>query len=248
MTKETQSQPFAAQTLYDNFNIFIAHYEKTNTWRRFDTLPIQMLVRLARNDIEKAKRVYDWAVRVPCLCHLGGWYREHDDTKVSLSENGRKQVEIAASRFGQNPMFALTMVEGILILERTAIYAERQLAKHGVDTSADKLRARPTTPEEEREQPVWLRELYETVTNQVMYDLRDYIGARDTAIMLSITALADGCAPTEAEIGRMMRGRPHSRQSAKNQRHPITRKELPISDPPYTVKWVQGRNQKNVPF
>lgn len=249
MTKGTELQPgFTATTLYDNFDAFIEHYERMNTWRRFDSLPILALVKLARDDFQKAKRVYDWAVRVPCLRHLGGWYREHDDTQVTLSENGMKQVEIAASRFGQNPMVALTIVEGVLILEKTASWAEKRLKSLNAPLSLDELRARPLDPEEEAGQVPWLHQLYDEVTGQTMFNLRNYIEARDTAIVMSIVGLASGSAPTEDDIYRAMRGRPHSRKSAKDQRRPITRKEFPISDPRFTVEWVLGRDQKEIPF
>ena len=73
MTEESKLQPgFAATTLYDNFDDFIKHYEQMNYWRRFDSLPIQCLVRLARDDFQKARRVYNWAVRVPMLRQLAG--------------------------------------------------------------------------------------------------------------------------------------------------------------------------------
>lgn len=253
MTKTRELQPgFAATTLYDHFEDFIAHYERMNYWRRFDSLPIQCLVRLSRDDHAKARRVYDWAVRVPMLRQLGGWYREHDDTIITLSEQGLKQVELAASRFGQNPAFALTMIEGIFVLERTAGHAERELARHGSGMTLDELRARPSSREEETAGGHWLHKLYDDVYEKVSYDLRNYIEARNVAIMYSITGLASDAPPTEDEIRRALSGRLHSRKSAKDRREGVTihepRNDLTISDHNHTIEWVLGRNQKDIPF
>ena len=250
MPEETKLRPHSATTLYDNFEHFVAHYEHMNYWRRFDSLPIQCLVRLARDDFPKAQRVYDWAVRVPMLRGLGGWYREHDDTIIELSEPAKAQVELAASRFGQNPAFALTMIEGIFVLERTAAWAELELKHQQVDRSLDEFRARPDSADEEMGRIPWIETFYETVYERVSYDLRNYIEARNVAIMYGITGLASGTAPHEDEIRRALSGRLHSRQSAKDQRVTIhePRKSTTISDPEYTVEWVIGRNQRDIPF
>lgn len=250
MTQEVALRPgFKATSLYDNFDDFIAHYEKMNYWRRFDSLPIQMLVRLARNDFPKARRVYDWAVRVPLLRQMGGWYREHDNTKITLSENGMLQAEAAANRFGQNPAFALTMLEGIFVLEMTAAWAEEELRNHQPNVTLDELRARPINSEEERGRIPWLHQLYDRAYEDVSSSLRDYVEVRNAAIMMSITGLADGCPPSEDEIRRVMRGILHSRKSAKDQRKlHEPRKDWTISDSHYTVEWVLGRNQKDIVF
>jgi len=58
----------------------------------------------------------------------------------------------------------------------------------------------------------------------------------------------DGCAPSEEEIKLCMSGRLHSRKSASDMRHPVTRKERPISDTGFTTEWVLGRYQKAIPF
>ena len=253
MTEESKLQPgFAATTLYDNFDDFIKHYEQMNYWRRFDSLPIQCLVRLARDDFQKARRVYNWAVRVPMLRQLGGWYREHDDTIITLSEKGLEQVEIAASRFGQNPAFALTMIEGIFVLEKTAAWAEQELEKLQSKMSLDELRARPENEEEEMGRLPWLHQLYDDVYEKVSYNLREYIEARNVAIMYAITGLASDAPPTEDEIRLALRGRLHSRKSAKDRRSNVTvhepQKDLSISDPNYTIEWVLGRNQRAILF
>jgi len=250
MEYNTESPGFTATTLYDNFDDFIKHYEKMNYWRRFDSLPIQCLVRLARDDFQKARRVYDWAVRVPMLRQLGGWYREHDDTVVTLSEEGLEQIETAASRFGQNPALALTMIEGIFVLERTAGWAEKELQRLQGDLTLDKFRARPENDDERMGRTPWLDEFYESVYQKISYDLRDYIQARNAAIMYAITGLASNTAPHESEIYRALKGKLHSRRSAKDQRLTIhePRKDITISDHNYTIEWVIGRNQKEIPF
>lgn len=250
MERKTQSHGFAATTLYNDFDDFIRHYEGMNYWRRFDSLPIQCLVRLARDDVQKARRVYDWAVRVPMLRQLGGWYRERDDTVITLSPEGLEQVESAASRFGQNPAFALTVIEGIFVIERAAGWAEKELQRLRPGLSLDEFRARRESDAEIRGRAPWVEELYKNVYEKVSYDLRDYIEARNAAIMYAITGLASGTAPHESEIYRAMRGKLHSRKSAKDQRVTIhePRKDISISDHNHTIEWVVGRNQREIPF
>ncbi len=249
MTEESKLRPLPAKTLYDNFDDFIAHYERMNTQNRFDSIAIQMLVRLARNDFAKAKRVYQWAVRIPFMRHMGAWYDEYSDGRVvSLSPEGLKQVEIAESRFGQNPQIALTLIEGIFVLEQTASWAPQALSKIGIPMNLDGFRHRPDNDEEVSGKLEAINNLYETAIDKAERRLSDYVEARNIGILLCITALADDCDPTEAELRELMRGHTPSRQNAKTQRGMRDDIRRSVTNPRFAVEWVLGKHQKEIPF
>lgn len=249
MEPETKLRPLPATTLYNNFENFIAHYERMNTRYRFDSIAVQMLVRLARNDFEKAKRVYQWAVRVPFMRHMGAWYDEYSDGRVvSLSPEGLEQVEIAASRFGQNPQVAITLIEGIFVLEKTASWAPKALQDIGIESNLDEFRCRSDNDDEVLGKLKAVDDLYDRAISHVNWGLPDYIEARNIGIMLSITALADGCDPTEEELCSIMSGRTMSRREAKTLRDRRDDIRQSVSDPRFAVEWVLGKHQKEIPF
>jgi hypothetical protein len=70
--------------------------------------------------------------------------------------------------------------------------------------------------------------------------------------MYAITGLASDSPPTEDEIRLALRGKLHSRKSAKDRRANARihepRKDTTISDHNHTIEWVLGRNQKAIIF
>lgn len=237
-----------AETLYRDFDTFVAQFEGRHGSRRVDNLIVWGLIRLARNDIERAKRVFEWAVVQPYLQHIAGYKYPI----AAISSLGMEQLRTARSRFGQNPQLALVLVECICVLESIAGNIERDLKHLQPDMDFAEFRRRPPTDDDLPDRQEWLGELYDKAGTSAAYAVSEYTQVRDCAIMLGITGLADGAPPTTDEVHRMLRGLPPSRLSAKQQRSKAAFLRLDIerslvgTDP--LIEWILGKHWDEMLF
>ena len=172
---------FEAKTIYQNFEEFVAKHEAMCRTRRLDAIPVMQLLFLARNDIKTAKRVFKWAIKIPFLEML-----EHFGSPVVVfSDQGREQAQAAEDRFGQNPLYAIVMLESILMLEKLTPWAEDALRSE-TSMSLDELRQRSEEQGEELARQGWLDHLYQGAQQYAMHVVEKYARLRDGSIAIAV--------------------------------------------------------------
>lgn len=240
---------YAPEALYDRFEDFVGKHVAMVRGHGMDYVLIYMLVRLIRDDIEKGRRVFSWAVKRVCLNMLADSDRFRPVVK-EISPQGRKWAQRAEDRLGVDPLLSLSMIETIFLIERLGLWAELALKEKFPGYSLVEFRARGESNEEVVGKIEWLDYFYQTARQRAFEDAMQFVRRRDTAIALAITALASGKSPVDEEIDSAMHPRFPTHQSQKRvaSMHdtPLVGGKLAAHNK--VVEWVLGPYQRELEF
>lgn len=239
---------FAPEAFYANFEEFLEGHFAMVRQRQMAYVWSYMLIRLARTDLEKARRVFDWAVQRVCVSMLAD--KRFALQAQEISPQGLKWAAKASATFGINPRKSLGLVEGIFLLERLGVWSESYLKSKFPKRTILEFRQRPESNEEIYGKIGWLNQFYQSARAKAVEDAEQFVMRRDTAIALAITALAGGHEPSDAEIDDAMNVMFPSHQS-------LAKYATKHSSPPiggsfvngdFVVEWVLGRQQEEMTF
>ncbi len=241
---------FAPEVYYQNFEKFLeGHFGMMRRYGMSYT-PVYMLIRLARNDLEKARSVLDWAVKRVC-CNMLNDPERFRPVATEISTDGLKWATHAVDTFGRNPLRSIGLIEGVYLLERMRIWAEEKFQdQFGGKRSLLEFRKRPLSNEEADGKMGWIDLFYQQARSRALEDSEHFVRRRDCAIMLAITALADGVNVSDAEIDDAMSYDFPTHQSLAKLIQDSARGNEPGSlvNQNFVVEWVLGPHQREVTF
>ena len=243
MSGNSLDSNFAPETLYANFEQFLEGNQGMVRQYGMDYAWVHMLVRLARDDLEKARQVFNWSVRRVCVNMLAD--ERFRPMVQTMSPQGLMWARRAEETFGRNPLRSIGMVEGIYLLERLGVWAEMELQSkfHDGQTLAE-FRKRPESNAEISGKIAWLDLFYQQARARAIEDSERFTKRRDCAIALSITALAGGRSPVDEEIDEALTQIFPTHQSlARHAQRPGS-----LVDQDFVVRWTLGRHQKEIAF
>jgi hypothetical protein len=249
MTRENLiSSNFSPEALYADFEEFLAghfamvrHYGLDYTW-------VHMLVRLSRDDLEKARKVFSWSVKRVCMNMLA------DDTfRPSCSEispAGLEWANKAEATFGGNPVKSLAVIEGIFLLERLSLWANIECERRFGGLSLSKFRKRTSSNEAALGKSAWIDQFYQQARGRAIDETERFVRRRDCAIALAITALAGNTPASDEEIDEALSQDWPTHQSTKRrvEAHSASAVSGSLVRQGFVVEWVLGAYQKEIAF
>lgn len=239
---------FSPDTYYQNFEQFLEGHHAMVQRYGMSYVWVYSLIRLARNDIHKGRRVFDWAVKRVCLNMLA------DDERFrpvcnEISPHGLKWATHAVETFGRNPLRSLSLIEGIYLLERMYIWAEIEFSHRMSGQTFMEFRKREPSNEEVSGKIAWIDLFYQKARAKAIDDSERFVKRRDCAIALAITALADGHPPSDQEIDDAMnRDFPTHQSLAKLIKDPRDYPEGSLVNKNEVVEWVLGPFNRDIGF
>lgn len=239
---------FSPDCLYENFEAFLENHHAMVRFRGRDYVLVYMLVRLAHDNLDKAQRVFDWAVKGVCIKMLSD--KRFGRPAEALSEKGQYWAQYAVSILGQDPGKSISIVEGIFLLEKLALWADTEVRQEFHGQTLASFRERPESNDETVGRIGWLDQFYQQARGRAAEATKEFVLRRDTAIALGITALAGGWMPHDQEI-----------DDALDQRLPTSKSLDKLTDlstaphvrgsmvhPERVIQWVLGSYQPELPF
>lgn len=191
MTTEEENevvvQKYDPLTIYQNLERFRDNLRHMGSEKSPSVMALQMLT---RTKPELAKKFFEIAVMEPFYRLL----KNRFPGPSRLSAEGAKWIEEVASRFVQEPVYALAMLEAIFVIERIEPWAEdtiRLLSKG------------KSTLKEARRYPGTYAYLIENGIEHARGDLSVYVRERNYRLMLALVAEIDGTS-IEAHIHRIL--------------------------------------------
>ena len=240
----------APEALYENFQDFVARHQAMTTGYNTDYVSPYLLVRLARGNLEQARRVFDWAVKRVCVDMLAS--KQFPQLAEGISPQGLKWAEQAERVFGRDPLRSISLVEGVFVLERLAVWAEinfkNELRGHGY-SSLTEFRKRPESGDnqETAAKTDWLDLIYQTARARAIDETVRYVKRRSVAIGICMTAMAGGFSATDQEIDEAMhRDFPTHQSLAKRQTLLLGCGRLTSAT--RIVAWVLGPHNAEIAF
>lgn len=241
---------FAPEALYAGFEQFLENHQAMVRYRGLDYTWVYMLVRLARDDAEKGRRVFNWAVKRVCVDMLANGERKFGPALQEISPKGLFWANRAEQLFGVDPARSLSLVEGIYLLEKLSVWAEVALQSAKFRGTLVEFRKRPESNEEASGKIAWLDQFYQSARGRAAESAEEFVRRRDAAIALYITHLAGGSKPTDAEIDEAMTHRLPTHQSlakrATEHSSPLVHGSMVSQD--VIIDWTLGEYQKGISF
>lgn len=168
----------------------------------------------------------------------------------ALSAKGQYWAEYAVSILGDNPEKSISIVEGIFLLEKLAVWADTEVRQKFHGQSLAEFRKRPESNDETVGRIGWLDQIYQQARGRAAEATEEFVLRRDTAIALGITALAGGWAPHDQEIDDALEQRLPTRKSlnklADLYTAPLVRGSM--VHPEKVIQWVLGPYEEEIPF
>jgi hypothetical protein len=240
---------FAPEVVYANFEEFLERHHGMVRLSGYDYAWTYMLVRLARDDMEKARRVFSWAVKRVCLNMLADPKKRFGPLAQEISTHGLHWAQRAEDTLGTNPAKSLSLVEGVFLLERLAVWAELNLHnRFGSDMSLVEFRQRPESNDEAAGKIAWIDEFYQQARSRAIKDTEEFVRRRDCAIGLSITSLAGKTLPSDSEIDLVLSQSFPTHQSLARQQREMTFVRGSLVNSKFVVEWVLGPEQADAAF
>jgi hypothetical protein len=165
---------------YENLDRFRDRLRSHQSSKSPSLLALQALTH-SRPDL--AKKIFETAVMEPFTRLLTNLF----PGPSKLSDEAARRVEDMQSRFVQEPIYAMGMLEAIFVIERIEPWAEDtvKLMSRG-ELSLEKVR---------ESSPPWASKVEQNGCALAMMDLGTYVRERDYRIMLELISAIDGRTP-----------------------------------------------------